>query len=167
MNPRRADTAPAPSAPPKPTAKAPEPSPASPPPVAAPAPTESSDVNSFTKVAEITRKLYRQTNSNAVMSTAVNEIGAQWKLSRCVVAMRKPGMTPSAVKEFVAENTTHGEAKALNQLVTFVQDVVISLGTLFDQPTQLPLPNLKEIREVVSQLGIGSLLALPLSDGRR
>ena len=164
MNPRRADTAPAPSAPPKPTAKAPEPSPASPPPVAAPAPTESSDVNSFTKVAEITRKLYRQTNSNAVMSTAVNEIGAQWKLSRCVVAMRKPGMTPSAVKEFVAENTTHGEAKALNQLVTFVQDVVISLGTLSISHAATA-PELEEIREVVSQLGIGSLLALPLSDG--
>ena len=40
---------------------------------------ESADVNSFTKVAEITRKLYRQTNADAVMSTAVNEIGEQWK----------------------------------------------------------------------------------------
>jgi len=164
MNPRRADTAPAPPASSKPAAKAPVPSPASPPPIAAQAPAESNDVNSFTKVAEITRKLYRQTNSNAVMSTAVNEIGAQWKLSRCIVAMRKPGMTPSAVKEFVADHTTRGEAKALNQLVTFVQDVVISLGTLSISHAATA-PELEEIREVVSQLGIGSLLALPLSDG--
>jgi diguanylate cyclase (GGDEF)-like protein len=164
MNPRRPDTASVPPAPPKPAAKAPVPSPASPPPLAAQAPAESNDVNSFTKVAEITRKLYRQTNSNAVMSTAVNEIGAQWKLSRCIVAMRKPGMTPSAVKEFVADHTTRGEAKALNQLVTFVQDVVISLGTLSISHAATA-PELEEIREVVSQLGIGSLLALPLSDG--
>ena len=70
---------------------------------ARPAPAESADVNSFTKVADITRKLYRQTNADAVMSTAVAEIGAQWKLSRCIVATRKPGMVPSAIKEYHSE----------------------------------------------------------------
>jgi len=50
---------------------------------------EGTDVSSLTKVAEITRKLYRQNNADAVMSTAVNEIGAQWKASRCIAATRK------------------------------------------------------------------------------
>jgi tetratricopeptide (TPR) repeat protein/GGDEF domain-containing protein len=128
------------------------------------APAESADVNSFTKVADITRKLYRQTNADAVMSTAVNEIGAQWKLSRCIIAMRKPGMAPSAIKEFLAEGVKRGEGKTLNQLVTFVQDIVVSLGTL-SLSHAANAPELEEIRDVVAELGIASLLALPLSDG--
>jgi tetratricopeptide (TPR) repeat protein/GGDEF domain-containing protein len=161
MNPRRPDAVVAhPPAPSKPAAK-----PATGSAAAGPAqPAESSDVNSFTKVAEITRKLYRQTNADAVMSTAVNEIGAQWKLSRCIIAMRKPGMAPSAIKEFLAEGVKRGEGKTLNQLVTFVQDIVVSLGTL-SLSHAANAPELEEIRDVVAELGIASLLALPLSDG--
>jgi tetratricopeptide (TPR) repeat protein/GGDEF domain-containing protein len=163
LNPQHAEVVPAhsPSAS-KPAAK---PSPAAPSPSAqGQPPAESADVNSFTKAAEITRKLYRQTNADAVMSTAVNEIGAQWKLTRCIIAMRKPGMAPSAIKEFLGEGIKRGEAKTLNQLVTFVQDVVVSLGTL-SLPHAATAPELEEIRESVRELGIASLLALPLSDG--
>jgi tetratricopeptide (TPR) repeat protein/GGDEF domain-containing protein len=161
MNPHRAEVTPPPGATAsKPAAKAP-PSSA---PVQVQPPAESADVNSFTKVAEITRKLYRQTNADAVMSTAVNEIGAQWKLNRCVVAMRKPGMAPSAVKEFSSEGVKRGEIKTLNQLVMVVQEIVVSLGTLA-VPHAATAPELEEIREVVAELGIASLLALPLSDG--
>jgi diguanylate cyclase (GGDEF)-like protein len=129
------------------------------------APAESADVNSFTKVADITRKLYRQTNADAVMSTAVAEIGAQWKISRCVVAARKPGMVPSAVKEYHGEGVKAGDAKALSRLVTVVQDAAISQGTL-TLPDAPAAPELQEVREVLVELGITSLLALPLSDGQ-
>ena len=95
MTPQHADSAPPAAASSSAAKAAPAPSPARP-----SAPAESADVNSFTKVADITRKLYRQTNADAVMSTAVAEIGAQWKISRCIVATRKPGMVPSAVKEY-------------------------------------------------------------------
>lgn len=129
------------------------------------APAESADVNSFTKVAEITRKLYRQTHADAVMSTAVAEIGAQWKISRCIVATRKPGMAPSAVKEYCSEGLKAGDAKVLSRLVTAVQDAVINKGTLTiaDAPAA---PELQEVREELLELGIASLLALPLSDGQ-
>jgi diguanylate cyclase (GGDEF)-like protein len=159
MTPHRADSAPLPPAG-KASSAAKVPSPAR-----TPAPTESADVNSFTKVADITRKLYRQTNADTVMSTAVAEIGAQWKLSRCIVATRKPGMVPSAIKEYHSENLKHGELKALSRLVTVVQDIAISKGTLTitDAPAA---PELEEIREVLVELGITSLLALPLSDGQ-
>jgi tetratricopeptide (TPR) repeat protein len=129
------------------------------------APAESADVNSFTKVADITRKLYRQTNADAVMSTAVAEIGAQWKISRCVVAARKPGMVPSAVKEYHGEGVKAGDPKALSRLVTVVQDAAISQGTL-TLPDAPAAPELQEVREVLVELGITSLLALPLSDGQ-
>lgn len=139
--------------------------PSAPSPAPPSAPAESADVNSFTKVADITRKLYRQTNADAVMSTAVAEIGAQWKISRCIVATRKPGMAPSAVKEYRCEGLKAGDAKALSRLVTAVQDAVISQGTLTiaDAPAA---PELQEVREVLVELGIASLLALPLSDGQ-
>jgi diguanylate cyclase (GGDEF)-like protein len=161
MNPHYADS--------PPLAPAPSSAGSKPPATAPPAPraqaSDSADVNSFTKVAEITRKLYRQTNADAVMSTAVNEIGAQWKLSRCIVAMRKPGMVPNGLKEYLGENMKSGEPKTLSKLVIAVQDIVISLGTLTitDAPAA---PELHEIREVVAELGITSLLALPLSDGQ-
>jgi diguanylate cyclase (GGDEF)-like protein len=160
MTPHRADSAPLP-----PPGKASSAAKAPPPPAKTPAPAESNDVNSFTKVADITRKLYRQTNADSVMSTAVAEIGSQWNLSRCIVATRKPGMVPSAIKEYHSENLKHGELKALSKLVTAVQDIAISKGTLTitDAPAA---PELEEIREVLMDLGITSLLALPLSDGQ-
>ncbi len=162
MTPQRSESAPPPPAPPTTEAKAQTPAP--PAPARPQLPAESADVNSFTKVAEITRKLYRQTNADAVTSTAINEIGAQWKLSRCIIAMRKPGMVPSTVKEYKAEGIESGEAKALDQLVTTVQDIVISLGTLTITDAAAA-PELEEIREVVAGLGITALLALPLTDG--
>src|SRR6202521_1691715 len=113
MSPQHPEAAPLPPRPSSAGVKAQPPAPAAPPRSQAPA--ESADVNSFTKVAEITRKLYRQTNADAVMSTAVNEIGAQWKLSRCIVATRKPGMVPSAVKEYLGDGIKSGETKILNE----------------------------------------------------
>ena len=158
MTPHRSESAPLPP-PPKPSSAS------SPSPARTSIPADSPDVNSFTKVADITRKLYRQTNADAVMSTAVAEIGAQWKMSRCIVATRKPGMVPSAVKEHRSEGVKAGDAKTLSKLVTAVQDVVIEKGvlTLADAPAA---PELQEIREVLVELGITSLLALPLSDGQ-
>jgi len=158
MTPQRSESAP-PSPLPKPSSAS------SPSAVRTSVPADSADVNSFTKVADITRKLYRQTNADAVMSTAVAEIGAQWRMSRCIVATRKPGMVPSAVKEHRSEGVKAGDPKALSRLVTVVQDVVIEKGvlTLADAPAA---PELQEIREVLVELGITSLLALPLSDGQ-
>ena len=164
MNPHYSDSAPLP--PPLPSGNVPKAAPLpAPTPPRASAPAESADVNSFTKVAEITRKLYRQTNADAVMSTAANEIGAQWKLSRCIVATRKPGMGSSAVKEYRSEGIKSGEARTLNKLVSAVQDMVVSTGVLTITDAAVD-PELKEIHEIVRDLGITSLLALPLSDGQ-
>ena len=161
MTPSHADSAPHP-----PASSAVKAAPAAAPSPSRPAaPAESADVNSFTKVADITRKLYRQTNADAVMSTAVAEIGAQWKISRCIVATRKPGMVPSAVKEHLGEGVKAGEAHALSRLVTAVQDAAISQGTL-TLADATAAPELQEIHEVLVELGITSLLALPLSDGQ-
>ena len=79
---------------------------------------ESADVNSFTRVAEITRKLYRQSNADAVMSTAVErnrsamegeplrggDAQARTAPSRCERAPREGGrlVTPEALEKVVS-----------------------------------------------------------------
>jgi diguanylate cyclase (GGDEF)-like protein len=126
---------------------------------------EAADVSSFARVAEITRKLYRQSNADAVMLTAAKEIGSQWKVSRCVVAMRKPGLHTTSVKEHCSEHSKPAEARVLEQIATTVHDLAINRGgTLTIADTQ-STSDLQAIREALSQLAVTSLLALPLSDG--
>ena len=153
MNPHSTDSTPVSSSgTSRPAAGGPTPAPPSPAQTTAPA--ESVDVNSFTKVAEITRKLYRQTNAEAVMSTAVNEIGAQWRLSRCIVAMRKPGMVPSAVKEYLGDGMKSGEMKILNELVAAVQDIAASRGTLTISEQIVIALNNAGLRRLVKSLSV-------------
>jgi GGDEF domain-containing protein/tetratricopeptide (TPR) repeat protein len=125
---------------------------------------DANDVGSFTRVAEITRKLYRQSNADAVLSTTVNEIGEQWKVTRCVAAMRKPGLKPTAIKEYCSGTAKLGNASALEKVVAATQDLAVSRGTLTITDAQAS-PELASIREALAELGVSSLLALPLTDG--
>ncbi|MBS1853384.1 MAG: tetratricopeptide repeat protein [Acidobacteria bacterium] len=126
---------------------------------------EAADVTSLTRVAEITRKLYRQGNADAVMTTAANEIGSQWKLHRCLVATRKPGLPPTAVKEFCAEGVAAGDSGFMGKLVSLAQDLAVSRGSLVLSDA-VAAAELQPVREVLAPLGVGSLLALPLTDGQ-
>ena len=133
-------------------------------PVAAPAPDPAADVRSFTRVAEITRKLYHQNNANAVLATAANEMGSQWKVTRCVAAMRKPGLPPTALQEFHLDGTAAGDAAALAAVVAACQDLAISRGTVTITDT-LTSDEVQPVRRALAELGVTSLLALPLTDG--
>jgi diguanylate cyclase (GGDEF)-like protein len=115
-------------------------------------------------VAEITRKLYHQNNANNVLATAAHEMGIQWKVTRCVAAMRKPGLPPTAVQEFHADGTAAAEASALAAVVSACQDLAISRGTVNISDT-LTAPEVQPVRRVLAELGVTSLLALPLMDG--
>ena len=125
---------------------------------------DAADVSSLTKVSEITRTLYRQTNADSVMTTAVNEIGEHWKVSRCVVAMRKPGLPPSSMKEFHAEEIGPSDPAALAKIVAITQDLAIVRGTLTltDAPAA---QEMQPVQEAMASIGVTSLLALPLNDG--
>ena len=130
-----------------------------------PTPQPSADLSSFARVAEITRKLYRQNNADAVISTAANEIGAQWKATRCVVTMRKPGLRPTSTKEFCTSGTAPSDAGALEKVAIAVHDLALQRnGTLSSGNVQLA-SELQSIREALGQLNVASLLALSLADG--
>lgn len=148
---------------------APDPVPAPPPAPAPPAsgvpPQSTADVSSFARVAEITRKLYRQSNADSVMTTAANEIGTQWKLGRCVVATCKPGLRPTGVMEYCGEGVKPSEADALQKIITAVQDLAIARGGALSISSVQAAPELQAVREACQQLAAASLLALALTDG--
>lgn len=125
---------------------------------------EAADVSSFTRVAEITQKLYQQGNADAVLSTAANEIGAQWKVARCIAALRKPGSPPTSIKESRADGVPAADAKTMAKLVSALHDLAISTGgvTVNDVSTS---NDVSGIRDILGQLFIRSLIALPLSEG--
>jgi diguanylate cyclase (GGDEF)-like protein len=160
VTPRYAGSAPVPPAPVAPPAPAPAAALAVPPAVHG----EQADVSSFTRVAEITRKLYHQNNANAVLATAANEIGGQWKVTRCVAAMRKPGLPPTALQEYHTDGTGSGESAALASVVTACQDLAVARGTI-SIPDTTSAAEVQPIRRALAELGVTSLLVLPLVDG--
>jgi diguanylate cyclase (GGDEF)-like protein len=136
------------------------------PPAAAPAPqAEAADVSSLTRVSEITRKLYRQNNADAVMTAAVNEIGGEWKVSRCIVAMRKPGQSITSMKEFCAEGIKPFDPPTLAKIISVAHELAVQRGTLTLADT-LTAQEMHPVRDAAALAGIGSLLALPLTDGQ-
>ncbi|MGA2103289.1 MAG: diguanylate cyclase, partial [Candidatus Sulfotelmatobacter sp.] len=132
-------------------------------PVAA-APDPAADVRSFTRVAEITRKLYHQGTAPAVLSTAVKEIGSHWEATRCIAAMGKAGMPPSAMDEFCAEGQKKAGAAPLGELVACLQQAIEGHEPLAIQDAP-KAGALQAAKKVVSDLGASSILAVPLSDG--
>jgi diguanylate cyclase (GGDEF)-like protein len=158
VTPRYAGSAPLP-----PAAPAPAPIVAAPVP-AAPVHDPAADVRSFTRVAEITRKLYHQSTAPAVLSTAVKEIGAHWDATRCVLAMGKPGLSTVTVDEFCAEGIKKGSAAALTELVACLHQAVeghdpLSIGDASGATA------LEAAKKAVAELGAATILAIPLSDG--
>ena len=157
VTPRYAGSAPLPP-PPAATTAAP------PPPAPLPAPDAAADVRSFTRVAEITRKLYHQGTAPAVLSTAVKEIGAHWEATRCVAAMGKAGLPPTAMNEFCAEGYKKGSTPVLAELISCLQQAAQGHDPLAIQDAP-KASSLQSAKKAVAELGASSVLAIPLSDG--
>ncbi len=163
VTPRYAGSAPLPPA--AVSTPAPAPTPAAP--VAAPvAPVAdpAADVRTFTKVAEITRKLYQQSTAPNVLGTAVKEIGAQWDASRCIAVMGKAGLPPTAMDEFCSEGLKRASSGGLQELVTCLHRAVEEDDPIAIQDagkSQL----LENAKKAVGELGAATILAIPLMDG--
>jgi len=133
-------------------------------PVAAVAPEPAADVRSFTRVAEISRKLYHQGTAANVLSTAVREIGSHWEVSRCIAAMGKRGSFPTSLEEYCAEGFKKAGAPAIAELVGCLHETVKGHDPVAFENAQ-KVETLKSARKVVTDMGAASVLAIPLSDG--
>jgi diguanylate cyclase (GGDEF)-like protein len=154
VTPRYAGSAPLPPA-------AAAPAPAAP---AVPVHDPAADVRSFTRVAEITRKLYHQGTAPAVLGTAVKEIGAHWEATRCIAAMGKSGLPPTAVDEYCAEGTKKGSSAAIAEVVACLQKEVEGHDPLAINDVS-KAAWLQPAKRALAELGPASILAIPLSDG--
>src|SRR5579864_4572539 len=122
------------------------------------------DVRSFTRVAEITRKLYHQGTATAVLTTAAKELGVHWETTRCVAAMGKPGQPPTALEEYCAEGYAKGTVPLLAQVVTCLQPAAQGAEPLAIQDAQRS-PQAQAARQALAELHASSILVVPLIDG--
>ncbi len=154
MTPTYGGTAPLPSAPPvQPVAPA----------VATPAADPAAEMRNVTRVAEITRKLYHQGTAQAVLTTAVNEIGAHWQVSRCVAMMRTKGSAPTAVQAYCGKNTRAADDEVLKQVMCTLHDM--SADEALNIADAQKDPELQKAEKGVAELGVTSVLAFPLTNG--
>jgi len=160
VTPRYAGSAPLPPA----QVSAPAPAPAAGAAAAAPAADPAADVRTFTKVAEITRKLYHQNTASTVLSTAVKEIGSQWEASRCIAVMGKAGMPPTAMDEFCAEGVKRASITAVGELIASLHGTIEGHDPLAI-PEVAKAESLQNAKKAVGELGAATLLAIPLMDG--
>lgn len=125
---------------------------------------ESLDMASFARVPDITRKLNRQTTADTVLNTAATEIGTQWKLMRCIAALRKPGLVTSAAKQYANAGAQPADAEVVEQIVSTLHELAITRGTL-SYPDTANAAELQALKPQLSAINARSLLALPLMDG--
>jgi diguanylate cyclase (GGDEF)-like protein len=144
---------------------APTPPPSAPVAASAPAADPAAEMRNVTRVAEITRKVYHQPTAPAVLSTAVNEIGAHWEVSRCVAAMRTPGSAPTSVQEFCGKNVKSGSPSPIKSLVCALQE--LCLASASSEPLIIPdaQKSTEPVRSALAELGCTSVIAFPLSNG--
>ncbi len=122
------------------------------------------DVSGFARVPDITRKLNQQTTTESVLNTTASEIGTQWNVGRCIVALRKSGSTTSALKEFIAPGGHAAKSDVLQPLVCGLHDLAMERGPL----VYSDIASASELQPFTSQLSsltARSLLVLPLTDG--
>jgi len=132
-------------------------------PASAPAHDPAAEMRNVTRVAEITRKLYHQSTAPAVLTTAVNEIGGHWEVSRCVALMRNPGSAPTAMQEFCGKGAKTGNAKTIRAVMIALQDMGSNEAIIIADAQRAP--ELDSVREEVKELGVTAVLGLPLSNG--
>jgi diguanylate cyclase (GGDEF)-like protein len=134
---------------------------------AVPAVDPAAEMRNVTRVAEITRKLYHQTTAASVLTTAVNEIGGHWEVSRCVAAMRTPGSTPTAVQEFCGKGVKAAPSAAVKAVMCALQDLALSSAS--SEPLIIAdaqkAGELQAVRTALVELGASAIMAFPLSNG--
>lgn len=122
-------------------------------------------VDNIAKVTEITRNIYRQPNVKGVLFAAVNDIGRHWNASRCVAGLITPGKPPSAALEYCAPGVKQSDVMSIVKLITTMQTLCISHGGAISISNARASADLAPLAEVVSALGIDSVLAVALVDG--
>src|SRR6185437_727609 len=126
------------------------------------APDGGTSVDSFARVTDITRNIYRQASVKSVLFTAVNEIGRHFGASRCVAGLCTPGKPPSAALEFCAPGIKQSDVMSIVKLIAVGQQLAANGAVTI--PNAQKAPELASAKEHVEALSIQSMVAVPLLD---
>jgi diguanylate cyclase (GGDEF)-like protein len=94
----------------------------------------------------------------------VNEVGKHWEVSRCVAGLCAPGKPPSAALEYCAPGITQSDVMNMVKLIQGLQALVREKSVLAVSDVSSSA-ELVSVAAVLHQLGIKSVLAVPLMDG--
>jgi len=125
---------------------------------------DESAVDNISRVTEITRNIYRQSNVKGVLFAAVNDVGRHFGASRCIAGLCVPGKPPSAALEYCAPGVKQSDVMAIVKLLGILQQIAMVQGfaSIHDAPAA---PELGPVLPFLNQLDIKSILAVPLLDG--
>jgi diguanylate cyclase (GGDEF)-like protein len=140
-----------------------------PPPPPAPAPVENSPAQSgktgvytadtlrdLTKISEINQKIFRQQTPRAMLNTAVNEVGAYLRVTRCLAVVGAPGRPPEMAAEFCAHDVKPAPgAQVVLLLARMEKAEPDELGGLVVDATE---------DSILRDLGLGTALAVMITD---
>lgn len=129
---------------------------------AAPSFDDENAVDNFARVTEITRNIYRQGSVKSVLFAAVNDIGRHFNASRCVAGLCTAGKPPSAALEYCAQGVQQSDVMSIVKLIGVVQSL-IGKGPVAI-PKAKEARELEPVRSIVENLGIESMLVVPLLD---
>jgi diguanylate cyclase (GGDEF)-like protein len=124
----------------------------------------SNSVDNISRVTDITRNIYRQGNVKAVLFTSVNDIGRHWNASRCVAGLCSPGKPPSAALEYCAPGVAQSDVPSIVKLIAVLQPLAVTMG-MASISNARGAHELSQVADVIENLGIESLLAVPLAEG--
>ncbi len=125
---------------------------------------DSGTLDHFSRVTEISRNIYRQSNVKGVLFATVNDVGRHWNASRCVAGLCSPGKPPSAALEYCAPGIPQSAVVSIVKLISGLHRLAVDRGLVAIENVATA-PELAGIREHIETLGIKSLLAVPLVDG--
>jgi len=127
--------------------------------------TTSFKADDLARAAEINRNIARQSTPKGVLFAAVNDVGRGWSSSRCLAGLATPGKPPSAALEYCAPGVKQSEVNALVKLFMGVQSVCVAKGGPYAAADARSAPELSTLTDVLTQLNIDALLAIPMADG--
>ncbi len=143
--------------------------PAGAPPTSAPATpgasTSSFKADDLTRAAEINRNIARQSTPKGVLFAAVNDVGRGWNASRCVSGLATPGKPPSAALEYCAPGIKQSDVNSIVKLFMGVQAICMARGGPYAASDARTAPELAALTDVLQQLNIDALMAVPMIDG--
>ena len=130
---------------------------------ASPPPAQSS-LEGLKKISEITGNIYRESTPQGVMQVTVNEIGRTLNASRCWGALGSPDRPPSLTVEYCSPAASSSDASAVLEVSAALMRQAPGKpdGWMMDDVSRFPV--LAAAMAHVQQLGIKSLLGLPLMD---